>query len=370
MKKDKKTLFIMIAVGIAIGTALGLWMISPDNTSGFNLLSVDTLLFMLLWTLMATFLHELGHMLFGFVSGYKFVYFKLFGFVIFKKEDKWQTVRDGSRGAIGQCLMRPDFEYSNKMPYRLYNAGGCIANFTFALLCFLLIFKYGQNPFAIAGILVNVIFVIINIIPSKSMGSDGYHLTHIGKTNDNKRAYWLELNMTGDILQGKKFSEMPSHYFDFEATDLHLENVCASLYMQYCYFVCTWQTEKATKLITHLYDNRQKMPLSNANTVSVEYFNHVMLFEEDKNKAITLFNTFNPSIKNAIQRVPVPFAIVAKILSNSLSVHNELQFNLDCMVMQKIIDTSKNLADTEYNNLIFRQAKQVFERSTDQPFEI
>ena len=112
------------------------------------------------------------------------------------------------------------------------------------------------------------------------------------------------------------------------------------------------------------------MPLSNANTVSVEYFNHVMLFEEDKNKAITLFNTFNPSIKNAIQRVPVPFAIVAKILSNSLSVHNELQFNLDCMVMQKIIDTSKNLADTEYNNLIFRQAKQVFERSTDQPFEI
>ena len=74
----------MIAVGVIIGTALGLWMTSSNNTSGFNVLSVDTLLFFLLWAIMATFLHELGHMLFGFVSGYKFVYFKLFGTIIFK----------------------------------------------------------------------------------------------------------------------------------------------------------------------------------------------------------------------------------------------------------------------------------------------
>ena len=120
---------------------------------------------------------------------------------------------------------------------------------------------------AIAGILVNVIFVIINLIPAKSFGSDGYNVINIGKTNNSKKAYWLELNMTGDILQGKKFSDMPQHYFEFEVEDLHLDNVCASLYMQYCYFVCTWQTEKAKDLITALYNNLGKMPLSNANTI-------------------------------------------------------------------------------------------------------
>ena len=370
MKKNKTPILIMIAVGIAVGVALGLWMVSSNNTSGFNILSIDTLLFMLLWAIMATFLHELGHMLFGFATGYKFVYFKLFGIIIFKKQDKWQTARDGKKGAIGQCLMRPDFKYHDKMPYLLYNAGGCIANFAFALLCFALIFAYSQNPFAIAGIVVNVVFVIINILPAKSMGSDGYHMKNIGITNDHKRAYWLELNMTADILQGKTFSDMPQHYFDFEAKDIHLENVAASLYMQYCYYVCTWQTQKATDLISNLYENRAKMPLSNANTICVEYFNHVMLFEEDKNKAITIYNTFDTPVKNAIQRVPVPFAIVAKILVNGVSAHNDMQFNLDCMVMQKIIDISKNLAETEYNNILFRQAKRKYGEVEESPFDI
>lgn len=373
MKKNRTPFFIMIAVGIVVGTALGLWMMSEHNTSGFNLLSVDTLLFMLLWVFIATFTHELGHMLFGFVSGYKFVYFKLFGTIFYKKDGKWTTARDGKRGAIGQCIMRPDFKYTNKMPYVLYNLGGCIANFVFASLCFALIFVYSQNAFAIAGILVNVIFVIINLIPAKSFGSDGYNVINIGKTNNSKKAYWLELNMTGDILQGKKFSDMPQHYFEFEVEDLHLDNVCASLYMQYCYFVCTWQTEKAKDLITALYNNLGKMPLSNANTICVEYFNFVMLFEDDTTKAINIFNSFNMPIKNAIQRVPVPFAIVAKILTNSITARNQMQFNLDCMVMQKIIDLSKNLAETEYNNILFRKAKQIFEQSAQdlqEPFDI
>ena len=115
------------------------------------------------------------------------------------------------------------------------------------------------------------------------------------------------------------------------------------------------------------------MPLSNANTISVEYFNFVMLFEEDVNKAINLYNGFAMPIKNAIQRVPVPFAIIAKILTNGVTARNNVQFNLDCLVMQKIIDVSKNLAETEYNNILFRKAKQVFEQSAQElqePFDI
>ena len=373
MKKNRTPLLIMIAVGIVVGTVLGLWMTSEHNVNGFNLLSIDTLLFMLLWVFVSTFTHELGHMLFGFVSGYKFVYFKLFGTIFYKKDGKWTTARDGHRGAIGQCIMRPDFKYTDKMPYILYNLGGCIANFAFALLCFGLTFAYSQNAFAITGIVVNVIFVIINLIPARSFGSDGYNVINIGKTNNNKKAYWLELNMTGEILQGKKFSDMPQYYFEFEVKDLHLANVCASLYMQYCYFVCTWQTEKAKELITTLYNNKNQMPLSNANTISVEYFNFSALFEEDVNKAINLYNSFDMPIKNAIQRVPVPFAIVAKILTNGMTARNEAQFKLDCMVMQKIIDVSKNLAETEYNNILFRKAKQIFESSVQalqEPFDI
>ena len=360
----------MIALGIVFGTALGFWMMSKNNVSGFSLLATDTILFFLLWLVVATFIHELGHMLFGFVSGYKFVYFRLFGFLFYKKDNKWITARDGRRGAIGQCIMRPDFKYTDKMPYLLYNLGGCIVNFAFAVLCFVLIFVYSQNAFAITGIIVNVLFATINLLPLKSAGSDGFNALNVGKTNNGKRAYWLELNMLGEVLQGKKFSDMPQHYFEFEVKDLYLENVCASLYMQYCYFVCTWQTEKAKELITALYNNRAQMPLSNANTVCVEYFNFVMLFEEDLPKAINLFNSFAPPIKNAVQRVPVPFAIIAKILTNGITVHNDVQFNLDCMVMQKIIDVSKNLAETEYNNILFRKAKIKYDNVFENPFDI
>lgn len=370
MKKNRTPIFMMITVGIILGTILGLWTASSNNVQGFSILSVDTLLFMLLWAILATFLHELGHMLFGIMTGYKFVYFKLLNFMFFKKDNKWQIAHERTRGAIGQCIMRPDFKYHDKMPYMLYNAGGCIVNFVFALLCFVLIFAYGQNPFAIAGIVVNVVFVVINLVPSKSLGSDGYHMTHIGKTNDNKRAYWLELNMMADILHGKTFSDMPQHYFDFDAKDLYLEKVASSLYMQYCYLICTWQTQKAKELITRLYENRSQMPLSNANTICVEYFNHLMLFEDDKAKAISVYNNFDTPVKNAIQRVPVPFALIAKILINGISAHNDNLFNLDCMVMQKIIDFSKNLAETEYNNLLFRQAKIKYNAVDVNPFDM
>ena len=52
------------------------------------------------------------------------------------------------------------------------------------MLCFVLIFAYGQNPFAIAGVVVNVIFAIMNILPAKSMINDGYNMKNIGITKE------------------------------------------------------------------------------------------------------------------------------------------------------------------------------------------
>jgi len=376
MKKQKppvysraSNFFIILIFGVLFGTALSLWMTSSLNTGGFNLLSTDTWLFLLLWFLLATLLHEFGHMFFGFVTGYKFVYFKLLGVIIYKKDGKWQTSKDPRRG-LGQCIMKPDFAFSDKMPYILYNVGGCLLNFFTAVFCLVLMFIYPQNPFVVSGVIVNVIFGIINIVPFKRWQNDGYNVISIGKTKNIKRAYWLELNIVADTLQGKSFSELPSHYFEFETVDLHDPNVCSALYLQYCYLVSTWQTEKATQLIQQLFEQKHLMPLSNANTIEVEYFNNVILFGDNKTKGINIYNNMSQSVKNAIQRVPIPFAIVAKLLVNGLSAHNDTQFDLDCMVMQKLIEMSKNMAEREYANIIFRLAKQKYGEVFEEPFDI
>ena len=73
----------VVIIGALLGIALGIWLTSDFNQTGIEILSLDTILFILLWCVLATLLHELGHLLFGWMTGYKFVFFKFLGVIFF-----------------------------------------------------------------------------------------------------------------------------------------------------------------------------------------------------------------------------------------------------------------------------------------------
>ena len=74
--------------------------------------------------------HELGHLFYGWLSGYGFVSFRVFGVMLIKGSDGLKFKRYSLAGTGGQCLMVPPDMKDGKIPIILYNLGGVIVNLT------------------------------------------------------------------------------------------------------------------------------------------------------------------------------------------------------------------------------------------------
>ena len=73
-------------------------------------------------------LHEAGHLIFGLLSGYEFVSFRVGSITIYKKDGKTHIGSYKLAGTGGQCLMAPPDLVNEKIPYVLFNFGGVIIN--------------------------------------------------------------------------------------------------------------------------------------------------------------------------------------------------------------------------------------------------
>ena len=65
-------------------------------------------------------LHEGGHLLFGLLSGYRFVSFRIFNWTLIRQEGKFRLKRFGIAGTGGQCLMLPPDKPLEEIPVALY----------------------------------------------------------------------------------------------------------------------------------------------------------------------------------------------------------------------------------------------------------
>ena len=129
-------------------------------------------------------LHELGHLLFGLLSGYQFVSFR-FGPRLL-----------ASCGLLCRCVMAPpELDEDGYFPVSLYSLGGIILNLLSGLLFLWLYFISGgiltlTLSSLSAGIL-GLGFGLMNALPTK--GSDGYHALWLSDDDDALHAHWLRL---------------------------------------------------------------------------------------------------------------------------------------------------------------------------------
>jgi len=72
-------------------------------------------------------IHEAGHLIFGLLSGYRFVSIRVFSFLFIKQDGKIVCKRYSLMGTSGQCLMAPPEPYTDDLPTMLFNFGGVIA---------------------------------------------------------------------------------------------------------------------------------------------------------------------------------------------------------------------------------------------------
>lgn len=241
-KKNKNTLSntILIIFLICGGITLGLHMSSfgIDNASFTKKLLYLAVFFIfaLFVLLLHTIVHEAGHLVFGLLSGYRFSSFRIFSFMILKKDGRLITKKLSLAGTAGQCLMAPpDNVKPENIPFVLYNLGGALMNCIFSVLSLFLYLTCREVPYLSSALLFicisGILFALVNALPRNNgiVCNDGANIKAIKDSPDARRAFWLQLTVNAAGTKGLRFRDMPDEWFDFpDNGDRSNQITCAS----------------------------------------------------------------------------------------------------------------------------------------------
>ena len=163
--------------------------------------------------------HETGHLLFGLLTGYKFISFRIFCFMLLRENGMWKFKVKRVPGTSGQCLMAPPRKKGYRYPYALYNLGGI-------LLCGILssipivisVFHMDHSilglPLFVFGA-VSFLMNLLNAIPTngKGMLNDATNLRMANRSAAGKEALWNQLEYIHLLSENVRTADMPAEIF-------------------------------------------------------------------------------------------------------------------------------------------------------------
>lgn len=221
-KKKKKfpwgaVLYILVCglIGGVIGVVLGESGAEMDFTT---LLGIMVLFVVMLYVHIIV--HEAGHAIFGMLTGYKFLSYRVGSFMWEKGQDgKVRLSRFSLAGTAGQCLLSPPDYNGGNYPYVWYNLGGALVNILLAVLAgaALLLFPMGKwATTALAMLALTGLFLgLMNGLPLPGHGvnNDGSNIVAISRSPEARRAFWLQMKVNQQLAWGKRLKELPEEYF-------------------------------------------------------------------------------------------------------------------------------------------------------------
>lgn len=211
MKKVMKQLInilVMAIIGGFFGYYLGMG-IGRGEISGTVI--ILTVLSFPVWFVAQIIIHEAGHALFGLLTGYRMVSFRIFSFMwVWQKDGKIVFRRHKIPGTLGQCLMSPPPYNEGKFPFRLYLMGGVLANLIFSLIIGIL-FTPGSLP-ATAFVIIGLFFALTNGIPSGF--NDGATIRMASSSKEQAYLFYLQVEANYLFNLGKTYVDLPESYFD------------------------------------------------------------------------------------------------------------------------------------------------------------
>ena len=170
-------------IGYAVGKIVGDTLSRVDKPNIILFLITGVISFIL-----QVIIHEAGHLVFGLLSGYRFISFRVFDFKIIKDQNGELKIRfERLAGTGGQCLMRAPEYVEGKFRYKLYLLGGVTFNLVFSIVFWLVLPSYYTLLFALIG----YALAFLNLIP---MGfNDGMTFYHASKDETTRFILFLQL---------------------------------------------------------------------------------------------------------------------------------------------------------------------------------
>jgi len=232
---------IAMILSIIIGGAAGFFGAMYMDSLGGTLMN---LLLFVVAVIVAVYLqiiiHEGGHLIFGLLTGYRFVSFRVGNFMVFKKQGKLQFGKYSLAGTGGQCLLSPPELVAGKMPYILYNLGGVLMNIIVALFCtMILIFV---NPgiymscFCVAMIGIGLLIAVTNGLPIRlgDVDNDGCNTLNMRKSPEALRSLWVQLKINEYMTDGIRLKDMPADWFAMPSDEAMKNGMVASIGVFHC----------------------------------------------------------------------------------------------------------------------------------------
>ena len=248
------------------GAVCGIFIIFTMNFLGtlvkgpaaFLLMFAEAMIIMYIASFVQTIIHESGHLIFGLITGYKFVSFRIGHFMFIKEKGRLKIKLYNVVGTAGQCLMMPP-QWNEKIPYRLNNLGGCIMNAATALFALAAYFAAGaEGFFALCMAMLAVMglsMALTNGIPMRVGGisNDGMNAALLGKKENTLRAFWLQLYVNGLIAKGERYRNMPREWFRLpEGEELSDPICCAMGVMLYNFCFDMHEFDEAEQTINYM----------------------------------------------------------------------------------------------------------------------
>ena len=187
-----------------------------------------SMFFLVICGILQTILHEAGHLLGGFATGYKMLSFRIFKYVLVNNGECLRWKRYNISGTMGQCIMVPSEKIKNdNIPYFWYNVGGVAVNVLLAVVSLIVL------RFTDLGIISMSFFLMLTFTGLFLALMNGLPLTVNGLSNDGRniiilarkpemRLHFLNMmRIAGEMSGGHRLKDMPGEWF----TDEPVKNV-------------------------------------------------------------------------------------------------------------------------------------------------
>lgn len=164
--------------------------------------------------------HELGHLVFGLLTGYELLIFRLWNWMLVRVKGKMQYQKYYLAGTPGQCTMSPPKGIWEGMPTALYNMGGVLGNlalFLLTLLGVVLIPAAWIRMFLGTIALASLWLAVENGIPVRlgDSDNDGCHQRTLNQfPKEATRAFRIQLKVMQCMSYGVRLKDLPDEWFE------------------------------------------------------------------------------------------------------------------------------------------------------------
>lgn len=304
-KNDKKKnsgqkiyMSIMLLAGIVCGGMAGVLLARVED-QGIKFWQGMLVMVLAVYgaMLLQIIVHEAGHLVFGLVSGYQFLSFRIGNLMLLKEDGKIKLRKFSIAGTAGQCLMSPPDLVDGKIPVVLYNLGGCILNLIFSAIFGIAAYIRGEHPFEfiiyVAITVIGVAFALTNGIPLMvgPISNDGHNALSLGKDPKAMHAFWLQLKVNNEQAKGRRLKEMPESWFPIP-TDEDMENglVAALAVFRASWLIDQLRLEEATDYIKALLEKKTGILGLHRSLLTGERIYCELVAKENTSEAIRLHN--------------------------------------------------------------------------------